>query len=98
MARLYAEAREGKLDAQTATRLASIVVLAARLIGDAELKAPIARLEAERPVVVRALGSQCSAETPSAGVFRTGGQGLSTPYAPRRRPGGHPGPSAAVKR
>jgi hypothetical protein len=47
VARLYTEAREGKLDAQTATRLASIVALAARLIGDAELEARIARLEGE---------------------------------------------------
>jgi hypothetical protein len=45
VARLYAEAREGKLDAQTATRLASIVALAARMIEAGELEERIARLE-----------------------------------------------------
>jgi hypothetical protein len=48
VARLYAEAREGKLDAQTATRLASIVALAARLIEGAELEERIARLERQK--------------------------------------------------
>ena len=45
VARLYAEARQGKLDAQTATRLASIVALAARMIEGAELEERIAKLE-----------------------------------------------------
>jgi anti-sigma factor ChrR (cupin superfamily) len=45
VARLYAEARQGKLDAQTASRLAHIVALAARMIEGAELEERIARLE-----------------------------------------------------
>jgi hypothetical protein len=45
VARLYAEARQGRLDAQTATRLASIVALAARMIEGAELEARIVKLE-----------------------------------------------------
>jgi hypothetical protein len=45
VARLYAEAREGRLDAQTASRLASIVALAARMIEGAELEERIARME-----------------------------------------------------
>jgi hypothetical protein len=48
VARLYAEAREGKLDAQTATRLASIVALAARMIEGAELEERIAKLERQK--------------------------------------------------
>jgi hypothetical protein len=45
VARLDAEAREGKLDAQTATRLASIVALAARMNEGAELEERIAKLK-----------------------------------------------------
>ena len=45
VARLYAEARQGRLDAQTASRLANIVALAARMIEGAELEERIAKLE-----------------------------------------------------
>jgi hypothetical protein len=47
LARLYAETREGKLEAQTATRLASIVALIARILDGAELEARVAKLEGE---------------------------------------------------
>jgi hypothetical protein len=47
LARLYAEAREGKLEAQTATRLASIVGMVARILDGAELEARVAKLEGE---------------------------------------------------
>ena len=45
VARLYAEARECKPDAQAATRLASIVALAARMIEGAELEERIAKFK-----------------------------------------------------
>ena len=45
LAKLYGEAREGKLEAQTATRLASLIAMIARLIEGAELEARIAKLE-----------------------------------------------------
>ena len=46
LARLYAEARAGRLPAQEATRLASIVTSIARLIEGAELEQRLDALEA----------------------------------------------------
>jgi hypothetical protein len=47
LAKLYAEARQGQLEAQTATRLASIVGMVARILEGAELEARVTRLEGE---------------------------------------------------
>lgn len=48
LARLYRDARGGRLDAQTAARLASIVAMIGRLIEGGELEARLAALEEQQ--------------------------------------------------
>jgi hypothetical protein len=48
LSRLYREARGGKIDPQTATRLASILALLAKLIEGSSLEDRIAALEAKQ--------------------------------------------------
>jgi hypothetical protein len=45
LAKLYGEAREGQLEVQTATRLASIIGMVARILEGAELEARVVGLE-----------------------------------------------------
>lgn len=48
LARLYRDARGGRLDAQTAARLASIIAIVARMIEGSELEARLAALEEQQ--------------------------------------------------
>ena len=46
LARLYREARSGAIDVQDASRLANVLAILGRMIGDTELESRIAALEA----------------------------------------------------
>lgn len=47
LARLYREARSGTIDVQDASRLANVLSILGRMIGDSELENRIAALEAK---------------------------------------------------
>jgi hypothetical protein len=47
LARVYADARAGRMPWADATKAAFVLTAVARILGDAELEARIARLEAE---------------------------------------------------